>query len=66
MSKVRLTALSAVSFGQGPSPGLQACTGWDTCPSLALLIYKKTNIWHGGYKDPRQDDHVWTWIDYNC
>ena len=48
--------VSAVGFGQGPSPGfapgLQARTGWDTCPSLASpvasLLYKKKNIWHGG------------------
>ena len=36
--------VSAVGFGQGPSPGSQACTGWDTCPSLASpvasLLYK--------------------------
>ena len=37
--------VSAVGFGQGPNLGLKACTGWDTCPSLAspvtLLLYKK-------------------------
>ena len=33
--------VSAVGFGQGPSPGLQARTGWDTFPSLAALLYKK-------------------------
>ena len=33
--------VSAVGFGEGPSPGSQALIGWDTCPSLALLLYKK-------------------------
>ena len=36
--------VSAVGFGQGPSPSSQARTGWDTCPSLASpvasLLYK--------------------------
>ena len=37
--------VSAVGFGQGPSPGSQARTGRDTFPSLdspvASLLYKK-------------------------
>ena len=45
ISEERLAVLHVVCLEEGTSPGLQACTGWDTCPSLAspvtLLFYKK-------------------------
>ena len=54
--------VSAVGFGQGPSPGSQARTGWDTCPSLASpvasLLYKKKNIRQGGQEVRRTPDEM--------
>ena len=33
----------AVGLNRSPSPGLQACTGWDTCPALLRYSKRKTS-----------------------